>query len=390
MSRPPFRILYVLNSADIYGASRCLARVCAALDRTRFTPVVALPEDGPLVALLKKAGVEEIVHSKMSVITRRVFKSWRLLPFLLSIPIGAWQLRSIIRKHRIDIVHTNVGVIPSAPLGAWLARVPHVWHIRDWYGEFRGLWKWYRRFILVFSDAVVCVSHAVANQFPKNPKVIVVHDGFPLEEFAVDQARLRAEFRKKFEIDPDRFVAGCIGRIKFVRKGQEFLVRAVAILRAQNIDLTALIVGAPSSGNEDHLQRLRALAIEQLGVSDRVVFTGEIADARPAFAALDVFVLTSAQPEPFGGVVMEAMGMSKPVIATALGGSLDQVVEGETGFLIPPADPDALAEKILILLKDQTLRTRMGAAARKRIETHFRLSQMINKIESIYLELPGR
>ena len=389
MSRPPIRILYILNSADIYGASRCLARICAALDRARFTPVVALSEDGPLVALLKKAGVEEIVHAKMGVITRRVFKSWRLPPFLLSIPIGALQLRFIIRKHRIDIVHTNVGVIPSAPLGAWLARVPHVWHIRDWYGEFRGLWKWYRRFILVFSDAVVCVSHAVANQFPQNPKVIVVHDGFPLEEFAVDQARLRAEFRKKFEIDPDRFVAGCIGRIKFVRKGQEHLVRAVAILRAQNVDLTALIVGAPSSGNEDHLQRLRALANE-LGVADRVIFAGELPDPLPAFAALDVFVLTSAQPEPFGGVVMEAMCMSKPVIATALGGSLDQVVEGETGFLIPPADPDALAEKILILLKDQTLRTRMGAAARRRIETHFTLSQMIKKIEALYLELLGR
>jgi glycosyltransferase involved in cell wall biosynthesis len=389
MSPRPIRILYVLNSADIYGASRCLARMCAALDRARFTPVVALSEDGPLVALLKKAGVEEIVHAKMSVITRRVFKSWRLLPFLLSIPIGALQLRFIIRKHRIDIVHTNVGVIPSAPLGAWLARVPHVWHIRDWYGEFRGLWKWYRRFILVFSDAVVCVSHAVANQFPKNPKVMVVHDGLPLEEFAVDQARLRAEFRKKFEIDPDRFVAGCIGRIKFVRKGQEHLVRAVAILRAQNVDLTALIVGAPSSGNEDHLQRLRALANE-LGVADRVIFAGELPDPLPAFAALDVFVLTSAQPEPFGGVVMEAMCMSKPVIATALGGSLDQVVEGETGFLIPPADPDALAEKILILLKDQTLRTRMGAAARRRIETHFTLSQMIKKIEALYLKLLGR
>jgi glycosyltransferase involved in cell wall biosynthesis len=389
VSSPPLRILYVLNSADIYGASRCLARICAALDRTRFTPVVALSEDGPLVALLKKAGVEEIVHAKMSVITRRVFKSWRLIPFLLSIPIGALQLSFIIRKHRIDLVHTNVGVIPSAPLGAWLARVPHVWHIRDWYGEFRGLWKWYRRFILTFSDAVVCVSHAVAGQFPKDPKVIVVHDGFPLEEFAVDQAHLRAEFRKKFEIDPNRFVAGCIGRIKFVRKGQEFLVRAAAMLRQQNVDMTVVIVGAPSPGSEDHLPRLRSL-VKQVEMSDRVVFTGEIADARPAYAALDVFVLTSAQPEPFGGVVMEAMCMSKPVIATALGGSLDQVVEGETGFLIPPADPDALAEKILILLKDQTLRMRMGAAARKRIETHFTLSQMIKKIETIYLELPGR
>jgi glycosyltransferase involved in cell wall biosynthesis len=69
-----------------------------------------------------------------------------------------------------------------------------------------------------------------------------------------------------------------------------------------------------------------------------VVLTGELADPKPAYAAMDVFVLPSAQPEPFGGVVLEAMAMRRPVVATAIGGSVDQVVDGETGFLVPPGD----------------------------------------------------
>lgn len=383
MSDPTVRILYVLNSADIYGASRCLVRLCGSLDRSHFTPVVLLPESGPLLPMLKKAGIEQIVQAPVSVITRDIFKSWRLLPFLLGVPIAAWKLRTIIRKQRIDIVHTNVGVILSSALGARWAGVPHVWHIRDWYGEFRGLWKWYRRFILALSNVVICVSTPIAAQFLGSSKVVVVHDGFPLEEFTGDQVHLRSEFRRKYQIDPDGLVVGCVGRIKFVRKGQEFLVRAAALLREQSVTFTALIVGTPSPGSEDHLPRLQALARE-LGVFDQIVFTGELPDPRPAFAALDIFALTSAQPEPFGGVVMEAMCMGKPVIATAIGGSLDQVVDGETGFLVPPANPEALAQKILTLLKDPDSRRRMAAAARDRVQTHFSLKHMVEKIETIY------
>jgi glycosyltransferase involved in cell wall biosynthesis len=387
VSEPPLRVLYVANSADIYGASRCLLRLCAALDHKRFMPVVAVPEDGPLVAFLRKAGVEEIVQIPLSVTTRDVFKSWRLVPFLLNIPFKSWRLRSAIRKLHIDLVHTNVGTIPSAPLGAWLAGVPHILNIRDWYGEFPGLWKWYRRYILAFSDKVICVSYAMADQFPKIPKVTVVHDVIPLAEFEVDRTRLRREFRKKYNIPPDRCVVGCIGRIKFVRKGQEFLVRAIAILRQQHrLECTTIIVGAPAPGSEEDLPRLKALA-EELGVSDRIIFTGELSDPRSAYAALDVFVLPSAQPEPFGGVVMEAMGMGKPVVATALGGALDQVVDGQTGYLVPPANPSALAEKLLKLIEDPLLQARMGAAGAERLRTDFSLQGMMKEIEAIYREV---
>jgi glycosyltransferase involved in cell wall biosynthesis len=384
----PLRILYVNNSADTYGASRCLARLCQELDRARFEPTVVLPTDGPLVPLLEQAGAKVFVQSPLSVITRRVFSSWRLIPFLFNVPVAAWQLRKIIRTHHVDLVHTNVGTILSSALGARLAGVPHVWHIRDWYGEFRGLWSWHRKYILGCSEMVVCVSRAIADQFPKSPRVTVVHDGFSFHEFDIDPARVE-EFRAKYNISRERLVVGCIGRIKFVRKGQEFLVRAAAILRNQGVDLALLIVGSPSPGSEDHLPRLRAL-IDELNLRDRVILTGELADARPAYAVCDIFVLPSAQPEPFGGVVIEAMGMGKPVVATAIGGSLDQIVDGETGFLVPPGNPTALADKILTLAENPELMKRMGEAGMERARTHFDVRQMVEKLEAIYSAIPTR
>ena len=160
-------------------------------------------------------------------------------------------------------------------------------------------------------------------------------------------------------------------------------MQAAALLEAKGIHAKYLIVGSPFPGNEDHLVRLRAL-VSELKLDHCVVWTGEISDPRPAYAAMDVLVLPSAQPEPFGGVVMEAMAMQLPVIATNIGGSVEQVADGETGWLVPPGDPAALAAKLKILLGDAALRVRFGEAGRARVATHFTMNQMLEKFYATY------
>jgi glycosyltransferase involved in cell wall biosynthesis len=198
---------------------------------------------------------------------------------------------------------------------------------------------------------------------------------------------LRSGFRKQFQLGADELVVGCVGRIKMVRKGQEILVQATALLKKRGVHFKALIVGAPAPipGNEIHLIRLKEMAAE-LDITDRVVFSGELNDTRPAYAAMDILTLTSVQPEPFGGVVMEGMCMGLPVIATNVGGSPDQVVEGVTGLLVPPGDPEALAAAIEKLACDAGLRQNMGRAAVERIRTEFSLTDMAAKMQRIYEE----
>ena len=213
-------------------------------------------------------------------------------------------------------------------------------------------------------------------------KITVINNGFPMDEFDVDQPRLRADLREKLGLG-DAFVVGCVGRIKFVRKGQEILVQAAALLEAKGIHAKYLIVGTAFPGNEEHLTRLRTL-VQELRLEHCVVWAGEMSDPRPAYAAMDVLVLPSAQPEPFGGVVMEGMAMGVPVIATNIGGSVEQVADGVTGFLIPPADPAALAEKIEILFHDPAMRARMSAAGPARIVSSFSIDDMVRKFERLY------
>lgn len=434
----PKRILYVHNSADIYGASRSLLRLLPEVRQRGFSPIVVLPEDGPLRLRIEQLQLGITVHIEpgLSVIDRGAFGTFSgVTRFLLGFPFSVVRLWQVIRRHHIELVHTNTGVMPSTALAACLAHVPHVWHVRDSFQEFRSLWNIYRRYITGLSQRVICVSHPIANQFPGASNVTVIHNGVPLDEFPENPAELRAKFREEFALG-NAVVVGCVGRIKFVRKGQEVLVQAIAKLKQRGFSAKGLIVGSTSVGNEEHLTRLTKLITDlglkfastetdsamrsqtnsstsarqtqdsrPVGVLNReprqrespitsaatlssadVIFTGELADPKPAYAAMDVFVLPSAQPEPFGGVVLEAMAMSRPVIATAIGGSLDQVVDGKTGFLVPPGDADALAAKLEVLLRDYSLREQMGLAARRRLEECFSIDQMVEKLLAVYRE----
>jgi glycosyltransferase involved in cell wall biosynthesis len=376
------RILYVHNSADIYGASRSLLRLLHHLKGRGYVPMVLLPEEGPLKTRLEGLGVEVLVDRWLTIISRSALGPLSLLKLLLGFPVSLWRVRRLIVRNKIELVHTNTGVIVSSALAGCLAGVPHIWHVRDSFLEFRSLWKFYRRYITGFSRKVLCVSNAIAAQFPGARNVEVVYNGLPLEEFEVDAPALRAQFRSARGLG-EELVVGCVGRIKLVRKGQEVFVRAAARLKQRGLRAKYLIVGTTFPGLEDHEQRLRQM-IREAGLVDDVVFTGELADVRPAYAAMDVFVLPSAQPEPFGGVVLEAMAMERPVIATAIGGSLDQVEEGRTGFLVPPSDAEALADKLALLLQDAPLRSVMGRAGRERLENCFAIGPMFDKIEAAY------
>lgn len=383
--QPRPRILYVNNSADLYGASRALLRVLLPLRERGFEPVVVLPEHGPLHERIEALGMKVVVDPGLSIVDRASLKSFRALGFFLGFPLSVIRFFNLIRRERIALVHTNTAVMPSPALAAWFAGVPHVWHMREIFDEFRSGWKIYWRYLNAFSTRIPCMSEAIAAQFPNRAKTRVLFDGLPLEEYPRAASNSKTEAKAKFQLGSG-LVIGCVGRIKFVRKGQEVLVQAAALLKQRGLSMKLLLVGAPAPGNEEHGERLRKL-IHDLGLADEVVMPGELADPKPAYAAMDIFVLPSAQAEPFGLVVLEAMAMGCPVVATAIGGPLTIVAEGETGFLVPPGDAKVLADKLEVLLRDDALRERMAAAGRERLETKFSFANTVNELEALYREV---
>ena len=381
------RILFVHSGSDLYGASRSLLRLGSRLAQDGAMVTVVLPYEGPLVPALREKGVVVILQRNMPVIERqKVASILGMLSLLWNVFFSTLSLLKVLAQFKPHLVHTMTAVILSSGLAARMAGVPHIWHVRESFGEFGNLWRYYQRYMLWLSMKIICVSTPIAEQFEQNgnqTKVLVIHNGFPVEEFTeVSDDRIN-HFRSNYRVAEAEYLVGVVGRIKFQRKGQEVFVKAAHLLRDKFPDARFLCIGSPFPGNESHLVQLRSL-IHELDLDGYVLCTGDVEDVKAAIAALDILVLPSAQPEPFGGVVIEAMALSRPVVATAVGGSIEQVVDGVTGYLVPPGDPGSLAVGIENLLASSEYRRAVGENGRKRFLDKFEFKLFYQKILELY------
>ncbi len=377
-------ILSVNNTADIYGASRCLSRMANLFVEDGHEVHVVVPCDGPLVRSLEAQGVKVHIHEGLAIIDRKEMDSFfGKLKFLSRYPLSTLWLLRLMRRLKVDVIHTNTGVLPSPAMAAKLSGRRHVWHLREFLSEYPSAWKIYQHYMCLLSNDIVAVSHAVKNQFvPKlQDRTTVIYDGLDDEAAQIDSENVSA-FRKK--IGEPEFTVGVVGRIKWLRKGQEVLIKAAALLRDTYPDTKYVIVGAPSPGNDDHLVRLQDL-VRELRLEDRVVFTGDIRETRDVYGAFDVTVVPSVHPEPLGCVVMESMAAGTPVIGSRCGGIPEMIVDNETGLLFSPGDEVELASALSRVISDGQLRTAMSQRGRRRFIDCFRMKDAHANLSELFL-----
>lgn len=300
---------------------------------------------------------------------------------------GAVRLARLLRRERADLLHTHTLAAANA-LGrsaARLAGVPVISHLHI-ENHFRPA----TRPILAAIDnasarlcaRLVAVSddtkRAYEEQGYPRGRIEIVYNGVELDG-------PRRDVRAELGVPDGRPLVGEIGRLCDV-KGQRELIAALA----QVPEAYAVLLGADverGGAFEAELQR----EAERLGVRDRVVFAGHREDASELLGGLDVFALPS-WTEGMPLAVLEAMAHGRPVVATPVGGTPEVVVEGETGLLVPPRDPDALAAALRRLLADRELRVRMGEAGRQRVAERFTAEAMTRRILELYdaVAVPGR
>ncbi len=218
-------------------------------------------------------------------------------------------------------------------------------------------------------------------------KVVVIPSGVNTETFRpVD----RDEARRRIGLDTDAPVIVYVGRM-LPRKDIRNIVRAVALLKDRSPAPLLLLVGGetvdPDPSMTPEIGELWRLAFE-LGIEDRVRFTGkrQAKDLCAYYSAGDV-VVTTPWYEPFGLTPLEAMACGRPVIGSAVGGITFTIADRVTGFLVPPRDPAALAERLCQLLDDSAGRDRMGGAARARVERGFTWPEVAARTSDLYREL---
>ena len=400
----PVRVLYLDHTARLSGGEIALARLLATIDRLAIEPIVALAEDGPLVERLRAQAVETYVVPLSSSV-REVRKDTLGLgalsklqaPLLL---IGyALRLAGFIRRHRIQVIHTNsLKADIYGAVAGWLTQTPVVWHVRDHIDTsyLPGPAVRAFRYLARHSPAyVIANSQSTLDQLFLNrrrPSAVVpsgidlrgkvVHDG--IETMVVDAESERPDARPWN--CPVRI--GLVGRISSW-KGQHIFLEAAAAVREAGFEAKYLLAGTPMFGEEAYEAQLHA-QVERLGLGDCVEFLGFV-DVAGLLPTLDILVHASTSPEPFGQVVIEGMSEGLPVIGTDGGGVREIIVHNENGLLVPMGDPDAMAEAILCLLRDPALARALGRAGYLRVLRHFTSRQTARKVERVYREvLNGR
>lgn len=378
------RVLFVNHTAKLGGGEIALRLLVQHLDRTKIEHEVLLFEDGPLVPLLRQDTTVHIVELSSNIRNARKdsLLSFSNLKKLGGVLTSVWRVRSAIQRLNVDFVHTNsLKADLLGGLAARLAGKPVVWHVRDRIASdylppkvvtaFRALARLIPRTIVTNSHSTL---ESLNLPVPKASAAYVVHDGVDLSKIPVKPAVMQTNL-----------VVGLIGRIS-PWKGQDVFLRAIHQIRHELPNVRFKIIGSALFGEEQHEVELRKLAT-QLVVEDCVEFCGFVSNVAERIAGLDLVVHASTISEPFGQVVIEGMAAGKAVVATRGGGISEIVEDGVSGLLVPMNDPTALAQAMLLLLKDPLRRSKLGAAGRQRVEDKFQIAFTADKVLRLYQDL---
>jgi len=366
------RVMHFVTTTGIGGPDRQVLGHLAAVDRTRFeVAVYALTDEAEGCALADRAAA----------LGARAF--WRFNRGPLDWG-AARELRSLLRDLRIDLLCAHgdkqhlLGLIAARRAG-----VPILGVVRGWTGATLRVkaYDWLDRRLLRRMDALMAVSHAQAHRLLEMgllaERVAVVHN-------AVDVEHLNRETgpsaRDELGLSTAEPLIISVGRLS-PEKAHVDLIEAAALMRDEGVKAHFAFIG---DGPES--ERL-ARAAATRGLGERVHLLGHRSGVAALLRGADCFALPSLT-EGLPNAVLEAMAMGLPVVATAVGGVPELVADGETGALVPPADPPAMADALTRLIgSDAETRRRMGEAGRDRVTRYFSFEGQARMLEALYLDV---
>ncbi len=385
------KVLFVHSSDELYGSDVSLLELVRRLPERGVEPTAVLPTDLPYRGELRRALSESgipYVRLDMGVLRRRYMNPRGIFSFGYRLTKGVVALSKMIKTGRFDLVHSNTGAVWGGSIAASLTGVPHVWHIREIVENPAALSHFMAWQVVTFSSRIIAISTAVADHIaelhPRGAdKISVIPNAVDTERFSpsVDGAAVRREW----QVTPDEMLVGVAGRVH-PWKGQDVLIEAMPLVLRRAPKVRFAIVGDVTP---DRLALRESLVrrAEELGVADRLIWAGYRRDVPQVMAALDVLVVPSTSPEPFGRTILEAMASGTPVIATAHGGPLDIIEDGKTGLLVPPRDPAALAVAIIQMAEEPEWRKRMGEAGLAEVMEKYTVEKYVERVLRVYEEV---
>jgi glycosyltransferase involved in cell wall biosynthesis len=375
------KVLHIHTLPVISGSGINTFLSMRGMDKGFYKMELAVAPRGPLIGLVREHGMRV-----------RTFKHFvqPLDPFrdLLAL----LDLTAFLRNEGYHLIHTHnskAGFIGRLA-GKW-AGVPvsvhtvHGFAFHDQEPPWRqALFRNLERLAGHWCDKMIFISQplidwALREGVTNESKVVKIYSGIELDHFHPVSAEEKRKIRKKWGINQKDAVIGMVSKL-WEGKGHEILIRAFQEIKKEIKEARLVIVG------EGYLHDPLVSLVDRLGLTDSVLFTGFQMDVFEIIATFDVTVLPSFF-EGMGRVLLEAMAMEKPVVASRVGGIPDLVEDGVNGFLVSPGKIRELREGLLKVLCDRKLARKLGRQGRKRINDQFSAETMVQSIDKIYRKL---
>jgi glycosyltransferase involved in cell wall biosynthesis len=371
----PIKICHLAMGDGWAGAEVQLAILLASLAKMPdFEISAVLFNEGRLARELRALGI------KTKVISESEYNSFSVVK----------QLIDYFRQHEFDILHTHkykdniLGALSSIYRGT-RRRVRTVHGLPEPFVGFQAVKisgyqvadNWVNRWLV---DRILAVSLDLRSHLIKHfgaDKVTCIQNAIDIEQVCV--TRDAKELKKELDLDENQFLIGTMGRLMPV-KGLEFFLKAAQIIRRQKPNVRFVIAGdGPLKGTLQKQAR-------EYGLDKDVLFLGHRNDSHDILGLMDVFVLPSVS-EGIPLVLLEALALARPVIASRVGGIPEVIEDGVSGLLVTPGREDELAQSCITLMDNAAFAQQLGVAGRKRIEEQFSARVMAEKVAEVYRTL---
>ena len=391
------KLLFISSYAGLGGGESAMLNLLGALTRTpypmnpfaanAFAAHLLTPADGIYPRQARALGVTTHTLAYRGASAYFVPALWARFPI-------TGKMARFIAAEGIDLVHSDYHSLPYALPAAARAGVPLIWTCMGWWYPPR---RWQRGFFARI-DHITAISHAVKARFLGQPpalppeRIEVLWLGTDPDRFHPALAgTLGASLRTELGIAPGAPVVSMLARFQYV-KGYETFFEAARLIAEARPDARFIVAGenmAGSAADRRYRQRMLQWVERDARLKKAIAFAGYREHAGAVITASDVMVCASLF-ESFGMVHIESMACGVPMVSTDVGGPAETLIDGETGYLVPPRRPDLIAERVLHLLDHPEQRAAMGQAGRARALAHFTIAGYARRFAEIVESLLAR
>lgn len=384
------KVLFFDHAPVMGGAEHSLLDILVGMNKWPIKAVLLAPRHGVLSTMAKENGIETldfpflrgILSIKRDELERKPLRIISSMPEIIRAVVA---IKTMLKRGNYQIIYTNS--LKSHFLGGLagkLAGVKVIWHFRD-----IPVQRLSRFFIFwgakLLPDKIIAVSKASAAQFGKNArKITVIHNGLEISRILNSaKQQIPEEAQAKLGNAGDCPMIGIVGQISRW-KGQDVFIKAADIILKKYPQIKFLVIGGSIFGEDDFGETLNRY-VQENQLAEKVIFVGQLSNVYPLIKKLDLLANCSIEPEPFGRVIIEAMSLGIPVIATK-GGAAEEIIDnGLDGLIIPPGDPEILAKAMEKVLTGDNFKNEFAAKGPVKVSESFGLEMMLKRISDIII-----